>query len=215
MNRLRVIEFEGLAPSVFCGLYFADVDAEVIFVARAESASFSMPFANNILNRNKQCIQVNFKDPHQLSQLKELIKTSDIVIDPFRPGVLEKLKLGPKDLYELNKRIILLRVSGYGQTGTNKLRPGHDLNYIGTSGILPLINSEDCQFPSNYLADFVSASLGITGVLGALTVRERSGEGGVVDCSLTDGCTYLAQNILNSSPTLQEEIIKTFKIGQK
>lgn len=88
-------------------------------------------------------------------------------------------------------------MTGYGQTGSKSLRPGHDLNYIGASGIMPLINREgEYQFPANFLADFVSASMGITGVLGALHLRDNSGEGGVVDCSLSRGCTYLAQNII-------------------
>lgn len=86
--------------------------------------------------------------------------------------MLEKLKLGPKDLYEFNKRVILLRVSGYGQSGPMSLRPGHDLNYLSVGGILPLINKEgENQFPSNYLADFASASLGISGTLAALEER--------------------------------------------
>jgi alpha-methylacyl-CoA racemase len=115
---------------------------------------------------------------------------------------LEKLKLGPKELYQINKRIILLRVSGYGQGTPSALRPGHDLNYISSSGIVPLINKKgENQFPANYLADFVSASLGITGTLAALHERERTGLGKVVDCSLADGCIYLAQNIqANKSP---------------
>ena len=140
------------------------------------------------------------------------------MIDPFRPGVLEKLKLGPKELRQLNKRVILLRVSGYGQSGPNKLRPGHDLNYVSVSGMLPLINrKDDYQFPSNYAADFVSASLGITGVLGALHKREQTGEGGEVDCSLTNGCTYFAQNMIEASKNINEKKlkVKTYKIGEK
>lgn len=94
----------------------------------------------------------------------------------------------------------MLRVSGYGQTGENRLRPGHDINYIATSGIFTLFNKKgEYQFPTNYVADFVAASLGITGVLTALRERERTGRGAVVDASLTDGCTYLAQNIIKSS----------------
>lgn len=124
------------------------------------------------MNRNKKCIEVNFKNQQQFRIVQELIRNADIVIDPFRPGVLEKLKLGPKELKELNKRVILLRVSGYGQSGQNKLRPGHDLNYVSVSGMLPLINKKgEYQFPTNYAADFVSASLGITGTLGALHNR--------------------------------------------
>lgn len=95
--------------------------------------------------------------------------------------------------------MILLRVTGYGQTGPESLRPGHDLNYIGSSGVMALINREgEYQFPSNFFADFVSASMGITGVLGALHLRDKSGEGAVVDCSLARGCTYLGQNMIKS-----------------
>ena len=93
----------------------------------------------------------------------------------------------------------MLRVSGYGQKGPLALRPGHDLNYLSVGGIIQLINKEgESQFPSNYLADFVSASLGITGTLAALQEREKSGVGKVVDCSLADGCTYLAQNMIKA-----------------
>jgi alpha-methylacyl-CoA racemase len=82
------------------------------------------------------------------------------------------LKLGPKDLHKINKRVIMLRVSGYGQSGEMSLRPGHDLNYMAIGGILPLLNKKgENEFPMNYFADFVSASLGITGTLGALHQR--------------------------------------------
>ena len=101
--------------------------------------------------------------------IKTILATADIVIDPYRPGVLEKFNLGPQDLYKINKRIILLRVSGYGQYGKLSLSPGHDLNYCSISGIIPLINKhQENQFISNYFADFVSASLGIVGTQKAL-----------------------------------------------
>lgn len=128
-----------------------------------------------------------------------MISQADVVIDPFRPGVLERLKLGPADLHKINSRIVLLSVSGYGQSGPLALRPGHDLNYISVSGILPLINNPgQYQFPTNYLADFVSASLGITGTLAALEEREKTGLGKVVDCSLAHGAAYLAQHLISS-----------------
>lgn len=88
MNKLKVVEFQGLAPSVFCGLYFADQGAKVTFVARSESVPISIPFENNILNRNKTCIELNFKKESQMTKLKEFIKVADIVIDPYRPGIL-------------------------------------------------------------------------------------------------------------------------------
>jgi alpha-methylacyl-CoA racemase len=90
-------------------------------------------------------------------------------------------------------------VSGYGQSGSLSLRPGHDLNYLSISGILPLINNPgQFQFPTNYMADFISASLGITGTLAALEERAKTGLGKVVDCSLAHGAIYLAQHLLHS-----------------
>lgn len=93
----------------------------------------------------------------------------------------------------------MLRVSGYGQSGPLALRPGHDLNYLSVSGIIPLINPKNGvpQFPTNYLADFVSSSLGITATLSALLISKQTGIGRVVDCSLTNGAEYLAQLISN------------------
>ena len=81
--------------------------------------------------------------PKEKRTIEELIANSDIIIDPFRPGVLEKLNLGPEFIFKINKKVILLRVSGYGQSGPMSLKPGHDLNYISTSGIVPMINSNN------------------------------------------------------------------------
>jgi alpha-methylacyl-CoA racemase len=101
-----------------------------------------MPIHKNIMNRNKKCVTIDLKNKEHFQLIKLLISKADIIIDPYRPGVLEKLKLGPKDLFEINKRAILLRVSGYGQNGPLALRPGHDLNYLSVGGIIPLINKE-------------------------------------------------------------------------
>lgn len=110
-------------------------------------------------------------------------------------------------MYKLNPKVILLRVTGYGQSGEMALRPGHDLNYIASSGILNLMNGQRdaLQFPANYVADFLSASLGISGTLLALINRRKSQEGCVVDCSLTGGCSYLT-NLISKDKNL--EILK-------
>ena len=89
-----------------------------------------------MLNKHKKNLEYDLKDKSHLIKLQQQLKTTDIVIDPFRPGVLEKLGLGPKNLFEINPRIIMLRVSGYGQKGPMSLRPGHDLNYLAVGGIL-------------------------------------------------------------------------------
>ena len=170
LKGLKVVEFEGLAPTVFCGMYFADQGAEVILVARGQPAPFSMPIDQNIMNRGKKCVVLNLKNSEDMKVIHQLIKSAQVVIDPYRPGVLENLSLGPPDLQKINPAVVLLRVSGYGQKGPMALRPGHDLNYVALSGALPLINGTDLklQFPTNYLADFVSCSLGINACLAAV-----------------------------------------------
>lgn len=143
LKDIKVLEFEGLAPTLFCGMYFADQGAQVILVGRKEPAPFSILINQNLMNRGKIWITLSPKVPKEKRTIEELIANSDIIIDPFRPGVLEKLNLGPEFIFKINKKAILLRVSGYGQSGPMSLKPGHDLNYISTSGIVPMINSNN------------------------------------------------------------------------
>lgn len=141
----------------------------MILVARKDPAPLNLPIHKNLMNRGKKCIALSIKIEEDLIIIKKLIANSDIIIDPYRPGVLEKLGLGPEFIYSVNKKAILLRVSGYGQSGPLSLKPGHDLNYISQAGIIPLINKQnEHQFPMNYIADFLASSLGITGTLAAL-----------------------------------------------
>ena len=143
LKDIKVLEFEGLAPTLFCGMHFADQGAQVILVGRKEPAPFSILINQNLMNRGKIWITLSPKVPKEKRTIEELIANSDIIIDPFRPGVLEKLNLGPEFIFKINKKAILLRVSGYGQSGPMSLKPGHDLNYISTSGIVPMINSNN------------------------------------------------------------------------
>lgn len=143
LKDIKVLEFEGLAPTLFCGMYFADQGAQVILVGRKEPAPLSILINQNLMNRGKIWITLSPKVPKEKRTIEELIANSDIIIDPFRPGVLEKLNLGPEFIFKINKKAILLRVSGYGQSGPMSLKPGHDLNYISTSGIVPMINSNN------------------------------------------------------------------------
>lgn len=151
------------------------------------------------MNRGKKCISLSPKIAKEKQIIEELIKISDIIIDPYRPGVLEKLGIGPDVIYKLNKKAILLRVTGYGQEGPMAKKPGHDLNYIGTSGIMPLINKHNkakiYQFPVAFAADYASCSLGITATLAALAISKKTGIGRIVDCSMTDGVRYYAHII--------------------
>jgi alpha-methylacyl-CoA racemase len=151
------------------------------------------------MNRGKKCIALSPKIVGEREMIEELIRVSDVIIDPYRPGVLEKLGIGPEFIYRHNKQAVLLRVTGYGQTGPMSKKPGHDLNYISVSGIVPLINGHQqttdqlYQFPTNFLADFVSCSLGITATLSALAISRKTGLGRIVDCSMAKGANYYSQ----------------------
>ena len=105
---------------------------------------------------------------------------------------MEKVGLGPEEIHKINKGVVILRVSGYGQEGELAMRPGHDLNYIAVSGFLSKIGNKKPSFPNNYLADFAACSLGIYGTMVALLERDRTGKGQVVDCSLMHGTRYLS-----------------------
>lgn len=152
---------------------------------------------------------LNLKSPNDLEIIKLLLKSTDVVIDPFRPGVLEKAGLGPEEIWKLNPRVILLRVSGFGQEGEHSLKPGHDLTYIGMSGILSKFGQQEKpQFPNNYVADFAGLMFGITGTLAALHERDKTGKGQVVDCSLMHCSRYLSLPLINYK---EESIIKKYR----
>jgi alpha-methylacyl-CoA racemase len=155
---------------------------------------------SNLMNRGKKLIRLSPKIEKDKEIIEELIRISDVIIDPYRPGVLERLGVGPSLIYTHNPKAVLMRVSGYGQSGSMSQRPGHDINYIGYSGILPIINRKMkgklLQFPVNFLADFVGCSLALTATLAALTISQKTGVGRIVDCSLADSVGYLAQIVM-------------------
>ncbi|KXN70369.1 2-methylacyl-CoA racemase [Conidiobolus coronatus NRRL 28638] len=179
LEGIKVIELSGLAPVPFCGMILSDFGAEVIL-------------------RGKKSIAININTPKGKEVLLNLLKKSDILLDPYRPGTLEKLGLAPESLLKENKRLIIGRISGYGQDGPKKLIAGHDINYIAISGILDKLRrrGEKPFPPINLLGDFAGGSLlGAFGILAAVIEREKSGLGQVVDISMTDGARYLSSFI--------------------
>uniref|UniRef100_A0A7S4NRW5 Alpha-methylacyl-CoA racemase n=1 Tax=Paramoeba aestuarina TaxID=180227 RepID=A0A7S4NRW5_9EUKA len=187
---MRVIELAGLAPAPFCGMILADFGAEVIRVDRTKSGS------TDNLARGKKSICINLQKEEGKEVLRKLIKVSDVLIEPFRPGVMEKLGFSEEDVIAINQRIIYVRLTGFGQTGTLTKKAGHDINYISMSGALSSIRAEAGGRPIppvNILGDFAGGGfLAALGVLLALQERSKSGLGQVIDANMVDGSAYLS-----------------------
>lgn len=176
-------------------MLLADAGASVLRIDRAPSPNNPPTPTPDFLARNKSSITLNLKSPTSLPLLHNLITKSDILIDPFRPGVLEKLHLGPSDLLPLNPRLIYARLTGFRRDGKYATMAGHDINYLAASGVLGLLgrSGEKPHAPWNLVADFAGGGLALVhGILLALLARERTGKGQVVEGNMVDGSSYLA-----------------------
>ncbi|KAG6004164.1 hypothetical protein E4U21_001343 [Claviceps maximensis] len=196
LTGIKVLEFAGLAPGPFAGMLLADAGASVLRVDRAtKTQSAGLP-TNDPLTRHKASIAVNLKSPSGTAFIKELVSSGvDVVIDPFRPGVLERLGLGPSDLLTLNPRLIYARLTGFRRDGRYANMAGHDINYLAVSGALSLLGrANDAPHPpTNILGDFAGGGANLfQGVLLALMARHHSGRGQVVEANMVDGAAYLA-----------------------
>lgn len=191
LTGLRVLEFAGLAPGPFAGLLLSDYGATVLRLDRAPATPPS-----DQLTRRKTSICVDLKSPSALALVKKLIPNIDIVIDPFRPGVLEKLGLGPEDvLLKINPRVIVARMTGFRRDGKYAAMAGHDINYIAVSGVLSLFGrkGEAPYPPGNLVGDFAGGgAMCFIGILLALLARQRTGQGQVVEANMVDGSAILA-----------------------
>lgn len=196
LKGIKVIEMAGLAPSPFAGMLLADYGAEVIRVDQPKPL-----LSTNVLARGKKSISVNLKKPGGVEIVKKLVNDADILIEPFRPGVMEKLGLGPDILLTENSKLIYARLSGYGQSGSMSQAAGHDINYVAMTGVLSKLGrANEAPFPpANILADFAGGSiLCVMGILMALHARANSGTGQVVDAALSDGAAYASSFLFSS-----------------
>lgn len=201
---IRVLEFAGLAPSPFAGLLLADGGASVLRVDRATPGSAPPLPTPDLLTRHKSSLAVDLKSPAGIALLHRLVPHVDVLIDPFRPGVLEKLGLGPDVLMKINPRLIYGRLTGFRRDGRYAKMAGHDINYLAVSGVLGLLGraGENPHPPVNLLADFAGGgAMLVLGVLMALMARERTGKGQVVEQNMVDGAGYLATFVRFSKKT--------------
>ncbi|XP_008324468.1 alpha-methylacyl-CoA racemase isoform X2 [Cynoglossus semilaevis] len=196
LSGVRVIELAGLAPAPFCGMILADFGAKVIRVDRTKA---SMDLDKQA--RGKLSVAINLKTPKGVDLLRKLCVHSDVVIEPYRKGVMEKLGLGPQEMLKENPRLIYARLTGYGQTGLYANAAGHDINYLAMSGLLSRLgrSGEKPYAPLNLLADFAGGGLTCAlGIVLALLERTRSGRGQIIDSSMVEGAAYVGSFIWKS-----------------
>jgi alpha-methylacyl-CoA racemase len=197
LTHLRVLELGGLAPVPYCGLILKQFGADVIHIQRLGV----QPDDPANLDLGKRKLALDLKSKQGIEVLKRMCKNADVLIDPYRPGVLEKLGLDPNMLIEkINPRLIVARVTGWGQTGPLAQAAGHDQNYLSITGILSLFTRNGTHDrpipPINILGDFAGGGmLAAMGILIALYERSKSGKGQIVDAAMVDGATHLASFI--------------------
>jgi alpha-methylacyl-CoA racemase len=192
---VRVVELVGIGPGPFAGMLLADLGADVIRVDRpgGNALQVSVP-EKDILSRGRPSVCVNLKDPRGIEVVLELVEKADILIEGFRPGVTERLGLGPEECLARNPKLVYGRMTGWGQDGPYAPTAGHDINYISVAGALDTIGraGDPPQIPLNLLGDFAGGSMYlVTGVLAALVHARAGGEGQVVDAAITDGVAHL------------------------
>ena len=191
---VRIIEMAGLGPAPFCGMMLADHGAEVIRIDRPGAATMLVDAQHDLLNRSRTGLSVDLKHPEGTALLRRLAAGADGLIEGFRPGVMERLGLGPDTLLADNPRLVYGRMTGWGQNGPLAQAAGHDINYIGLSGALHASGrAGDKPTPAiNLVGDFGGGAMMLAfGMLAGLIAAGKSGQGQVVDCAMTDGSALL------------------------
>lgn len=193
---LTVLEFAGIGPAPYAGMLLADLGAEVVRIDRHDAQPLDP--GHRVLGRGRQSIALDLKQPAALDIARQLVERSDALIEGFRPGVMERLGLGPEQCLALNPRLAYGRVTGWGQEGPLAHAPGHDLNYVALTGVLNAIGNRGSGpvAPLNLLGDFAGGGLFLAlGVLAAVIEARVSGRGQVVDAAMIDGASSLASLI--------------------
>ena len=192
LSGYRIIELAGIGPAPMGGMMLADMGAEVIRIERPEAADPKV--AEPISGRNKKSVVLDLKHEGGQTALTALIEKADALIDPYRPGVCEKLGFGPDECLARNPRLVFARMTGWGQEGPLAQAAGHDLNYIAITGALHAIGrrGERPVVPLNLVGDFGGGGmLLVTGIMGGLLEVAKSGKGQVVDVAMVDGTAQL------------------------
>lgn len=193
---LRVIELASIGPGPFCAMLLADQGAQVVRIDRVEPGGLGVPMppAYDVAGRSRRSVALDFKQPAGREAALRLIDRADVLIEGWRPGVAERLGLGPEDCLARNPALVYGRMTGFGQTGPLAQAAGHDLNYIALTGALHAIGAGDGKpaVPLNLVGDYGGGALYLAfGLMAALFERQRSGCGQVVDAAMVDGASSL------------------------
>jgi len=191
LKGFRVIELAGIGPGPFCGMMLSDMGAEVIRVDRVGRAGRR---ARDVLARNRRSIAVDLKQPEGVELVLKLVETADGLFEGFRPGVTERLGLGPDDCLARNERLVYGRMTGWGQEGPMAHAAGHDINYIGLAGALHAIGEPGGKPvpPLNLIGDFGGGGMLLAyGLVCGMLEAARSGKGQVIDAAMVDGAASL------------------------
>ena len=191
LNGFRIIELAGIGPGPFCGMMLSDMGAEVI---RVDRIAKGVGAPKDVLQRNRQSVAVDLKKPEGIEIVLKLVESADALFEGFRPGVTERLGLGPDECMARNEKLVYGRMTGWGQDGPLAQSAGHDINYIGLSGALHAIGEPGGKPvpPLNLIGDFGGGGMLLAyGLVCALLEAQKSGKGQVVDTAMVDGAATL------------------------
>jgi alpha-methylacyl-CoA racemase len=193
----RVIELAGVGPGPMCAMLLADLGATVLRIDRKDPVDLGIkrPLQYDLLLRSRKSIALDLKDPAAVEVALQLISKADALIEGFRPGVTERLGLGPEVCLRRNPKLVYGRMTGWGQAGPLAQTAGHDIGYIALTGVLNAIGRRDAPptIPLNLVGDYAGGSLFLAlGIVAALHEAQRSGSGQVIDAAMVDGAAYLA-----------------------
>jgi alpha-methylacyl-CoA racemase len=193
---VKIVELGGIGPAPYCCMLLSDLGADIVRIDRivASDSGIDMDAQFNLLHRGRRSVAMDLKNPASVQAIKRLVADADAIIEGFRPGVAERLGLGPDACLSVNPRIVFGRMTGYGQTGPLASAPGHDINYIALSGVLHSIGQMGGPPlpPLNLVGDFGGGALFLVmGVLAGIIEARASGQGQVVDAAMIDGAASL------------------------
>lgn len=194
LAEVRVVELAGIGPAPFAGMVLSDLGAAVTRVARPGDLGHSVVPGTDVLNRGRTHVAADLKSAAGVATVLGLVDTADVLLEGFRPGVAERLGVGPRECHARNPQLVYARMTGWGQHGPLAPRVGHDINYLAITGGLAAIGEPGRKpvVPLNLVADFGGGGmLCVVGILAALVERTSSGEGQVVDAAMCDGANLL------------------------
>ena len=192
LKGIKIVEFSGIGPGPFCGMLLADLGADVIRISRKDAQGMENKF--DIHYRSKRTITADLKNKESVDEILKLIGQVDVVFEGFRPGVMEKLGLGPDVCLKINPKLIYGRMTGWGQEGPMSKMAGHDINYISLTGALNAIGRKDSNPlpPLNLIGDYGGGGMHLAfGIVSGLIHSLRTGEGQIVDSTMVDGALSL------------------------